>query len=373
LGPKKLLISVGIAVLAGALPAVATASPPANIVKLMRKGGEYARDCTSLSFLDANRPKTVRYVVWCGVQTGKVRFSVHRDGGAPVLAFPHRIAAAGAGAQGSFRCQRVVQAVKCEGTISGPVVVRGWITVPGRRCVPVAVHNPGEGRAGIAPQGCPGTHRLRPPHDGRYIREFRHSAGLDYDLHGDKAAIHRRIVGLIKAWERGNPVERATEAEWTVPMSARDQREFEYQNEYIERDSNAIELWAKRHAPATFAGWGVDEEAGGIFYIGFVGDQEARIAEFESQVKVLAPERIKPFPTPPRYTEDQLEELQEEIDRQLFVPKRFELISSVWIDVLGNTVVVGSEHVAKTRKFLDKRFGTEAPIRVVFERLAMLA
>lgn len=368
-----LLISVGIAVLAGALPAVTTASPPANIVKLMGKGGEYARDCTSLSFLDANRPKTVRYVVWCGVQTGKVRFSVHRDGGAPVLAFPHRIAATGAGSQGNFRCRRVVQAVKCEGTISGPVVVRGWISVPGRRCVPVSVHNPGDVRAGTTPQGCPGTHRLRPPHDGWSIREFRRAEGLDLDLHGDKAAIHRRIVGLIKAWERGNPVERVTESEWTVPMSARDQREIEYQDEYIERDRDAIELWAKRHAAATFAGWDLDGEAGGIFYIGFVGDQEAQIAEFESQVKVLAPERIKPFPTPPRYTEDQLEELQKEISRQLFVRKRAELFTSLSIDVLGNTVRVGSEHVAKTRKFLDRHFGAEAPILVVFERPEILA
>jgi hypothetical protein len=367
LAPKKLLISVGIAVLAGALPALTAASPPANTAKLMGKGGEYARDCTSLSFLDANRPKTVRYVVWCGVQTGKVRFSVHRDGGAPVLAFPHRIAAAGAGAQGSFRCRRVVQAIKCEGAVSGPIVVRGWISVPGNRCIPVAVHNPGEGRAGITPQGCPRTHRLRPPHDGWYLREFRRSAGLDFDLHGDKAAIHRRIVGLIKAWERGNPVERATEAEWTVPMSARDQREFEYQNDYIERDGNAIELWAKRHAPATFAGWDVDRDTGGIFYIGFVGDQEARIAEFESQVKVLAPERIKPFPTPPKYSEDQLEELSEELVRQVIAPKR-SLITSLEIDILGNTIVVGSEHVAKTKKILANRFGAEAPIRVVFER-----
>lgn len=368
----KLLGLVGIAALVGALPAAASASSPPDIGKLMGKGGDYARDCTSLPSLDPKRPSAVRYVVWCGVQTGRVRFSVRRSKGAAVLAFPRRLTPAGSGADGNFHCRRVIQTVKCEGEIEGPVVIRGWIVVQGNHCIPVAVHNPGDGPFGLTPRGCPGTQPPRPPRVDGYMRSFRREFGLDVDLNGDKKALEQRMRDIVQAWKRGAPVERVMYQEYGLPLSPQDQRWIEYRDEYLNRDSVAIERWAARHARSTFAGWDIDDEHGGIFYIGFVGDQEARIAEFESQVKVLAPDKIKPFPTPPKYSEERLEQFEEELLDLPFRSKLLSLINSIGTDVLANRVEVGTEHVALVRRLLAERFGPENPALVVFEKPIVL-
>ncbi|HET9678074.1 MAG TPA: hypothetical protein VFP21_11300 [Solirubrobacterales bacterium] len=338
----------------------------------MGKGGGYARDCVGAANLSRRYPQAFRFIVWCGVQAGKVRFSVRQAEGGQLLSYPRQAHPEASGAAGSFRCRKVVETLECAGRVDGPVVVRGFVEVPdGARCRRVLVETAGIRRGG-RPTGCPGTHAERPPHDWAYMREFRQGFGLDLDLGGDRAAIDRRIRDLVQAWVSGNPVARVTAAELGLPLSARDQVELEYRDEYRERDSTAIERWAARHAKDSFAGWDFDHESGGIFYIGFVGDQEARIAEFERQVKVLAPERIKPFPTPPRYSERELAAFEEKLLELGVGSELLRLVNGIGTNYLANRVEVGTEHVAKVRRRLAERFGPENPALVVFEEPGVL-
>jgi hypothetical protein len=336
------------------------------------KGGEYARDCVGAANLSRRYPQAFRFIVWCGVQSGKVRFSVRQAEPGRLLSYPRRVYPEAYGAAGSFRCRMTVETVKCAGRVDGPVVLRGFVEVPrGARCRRVLVATAGI-RWGGRPTGCPGTHAERPPHDWSYMRGFRQDFGLDLDLDGDRAAIDARIRDLVGAWVRGNPVARVTAAELGLPLSAADQAELEWRDVYRERDRVALEGWVRRHAPETFAGWDFDHEAGGIFYIGFVGDQEARIAEFESEVKVLAPDRIKPFPVPPKYSERQLEAFEGELLKLLNRSPLARLVNSIGTNSLANRVEVGTEQVAKVRRLLTERFGPENPALVVFEEPGVL-
>jgi hypothetical protein len=336
------------------------------------KGGEYARDCVGAANLSRRHPQAFRFIVWCGVQAGKVRFSVRQSEDGHLLSYPRSVRPEAYGAAGSFRCRKVVETLKCAGRVDGPVVLRGFVEVPaGARCRRVLVATAGI-RWGGRPTGCPGTHAERPPRDWSYMRDFRRGFGLDLDLDGDRAAIDHRIRDLVQAWVSGNPVARVTAAEMGLPLSARDQAELEYRDEYLERNSKAIERWAAHHARDTFAGWDFDHEQGGIFYVGFLGDQEAQIAEFERQVKVLAPERIKPFPTPPKYSERELETFEEKLLELGFKSELMRLINSIGTDYLANRVEVGTQHVAKVRRLLAERFGPENPALVVFEEPGVL-
>lgn len=356
-------IAAAAAILLISIPAFS--SPRAT--QSLGKGGEYARDCVGAANISRRQPHAFRFIVWCGVQAGKVRFSVRRGEGERLLSYPRRVYPEAYGAAGSFRCRTVAETLKCAGRVDGPVVLRGFVDVPdGTRCRRVLVETAGI-RWGGRPTGCPGTRPGRPPGDWRYMRSFRRDFGLDLDLAGDDAAIDRRIRDLVQAWVRGNPVARVTAAEFGLPLRPEDQAELEYRDEYLERDAEAIERWGRRHAPDTFAGWHLDHEGGGAFYIGFVGDQEAQIAEFERQVKVLAPERIKPFPTPPRYSHRQLEAFEGDLLDLWETSKALRLVNSIGTNDFANRVEVGTRNVAKVRQALADLFGPENPALVVYE------
>jgi hypothetical protein len=356
---------------AGALAAALLLSIPAlsspGATQSLGKGGEYARDCVGAANLSRRQPRAFRFIVWCGVQAGKVRFSVRRAEGERLLASPRRVYPEAYGAAGNFRCRQVVETLKCAGRVDGAAVLRGFVEVPdGTRCLKVLIRTAGIRWTG-RPTGCPGTRADRPPRDWRYMRGFRRDFGLDLDLGGDRAAIDRRIRDLIEAWIRGNPVARVTTAELGLPLRPEDQAELEYRDEYLERDAEAIERWGRQHAPDTFAGWHLDHEGGGTFYIGFVGDQERQIAEFERQVKVLAPERIEPFPTPPRYSHRELEAFEGELLDHWEISGILHLVTSIGTNDFANRVEVGTKHVAKVRQALAELFGPENPALVVYE------
>lgn len=346
-----------------ALPAAATS---------LGKAGDLARDCVAgEAALDPAGPSTVRFEVWCAVQAGEAGFSFGRDEGAPVIHFPQRVAAVGPGARGAFTCRRSGQVAKCAGRVGGPVRLEVRMALPpGRQCdLPIRVRTAGEIFA-AKPVGCPGSHRERPPADIGYMRSFRKGFGLDPDLHGDRAAIGRRIHALFRAWRRGEPVARVTADELGLPLRPKDDRELEFRDEYREQTASILERWAPRHAAATFAGWDLDNERGGIFYIGFTGDQAAQLAEFKARFDLIAPGRIRPFPTPPTHSERELVALEGKV-LKFFLADDSGIFNSLSIDVLANDVEVGSQQVAKARRVLAERFGGDAPIRVVREAPAV--
>lgn len=362
----KLFSLVISAALAGALlvlPAPASSARPERLGKV----ADRARDCVGETFLTGKRPDAIGFVVWCGTEIGKARFTLQRQEHGWIAGFSRQAVTRGQGAAGPFHCHRQGETVKCAGRKQGPVTVRGWIVVePGTRCaVSTRLETAGVINSG-APLGCPGVHPPRPPHDLGYMRGFRQMFGLDPDLHGDRAAIDRRIHGLIRAWERGEPVARYTTVNLGLPLRPRDQRELDLRDEYLTQTYTELGRWVPEHAKATYAGYDIDHEHGGIIYIGFVGDQDTQLAAFLHSFKPIAPGRIKPFPVPPQYTEAHLEKLAE----QVWEPPESrlgQLITSTGVNTLANKVEVGTQHVAEVKRLIAEKYGPEAPFLVVFE------
>lgn len=362
------------AVVAGLLAPCAPASPPSPASTSLVKSGELARDCVGQARLDGNHARVIRFIAWCSIQSGEVRFSLRRANevgsraDAPITSFSMRPETSGPGAGRGFHCRRRAETLSCSGKKSGPVVVRGEIEVPaGSRCaVPIWI------RAAVAyfqgvPRGCPGTHRERANFDMGYMRSFRREMGLDEDLQGDQAAIDRRIHGLVRAWRRGDPVARVSADQYGQPFRAADQCRLEFRDELLERTASALERWVPRHAADTYAGYEIDDEHGAIFYVGFTGDQEVQLTAFKSQMRLFAPKHIQPFPVPPLYSERALLKLEEEAFEPPDSPLA-RLVNSLKILVLPNKIEVGTEHVTKVKRLLAERFGADAPFLVVFAR-----
>lgn len=333
-----------------------------------------ATDCTGEATLAAARPSTVRYVVWCGTQVGRVAFRVGLPRGTTPFGFSHRARASGPGASGPFPCRRRGAAISCTGQTTGPITLRGTLTVaPGARCakpVSLAVGTESGGFFG-APSGCPHSYHPRPPGLGE-IERFRKENGLDRDLNGNHRAIARRARQLQRAWIDGNPVARWTaEPEvYGVPLRAQEQREMDFRESYKNQFIEVVEGWVNKHAASTYAGYGFDYEEG-IIYLGFTVEPEATLEAFKRDVPLIAPEQIRPFPSPPIYTEKELIHLME-----TFWPSKgalSRLINSAGVDTLANKVEVRTEHVARVRKLLAERYGPDAPFEVVFARPAMFA
>ncbi len=333
------------------------------------------RDCTTEAKLAGAAPAVVNYVVWCGVQSGPVTLRIRRPQGLPLRGFSPIAEASGPGAAGPLRCHRRSRGrVFCSGRKSGPVTFRGSVTVaPGARCAAKLKLNVWRwtGDSLDFPTGCPRSYE-QPVRRLRQIISSRAYYGLDRDLGGNRTAIRHRAEGLLQAWRRGDPVARWTyeEEAFGMPLRAAEQTELEYRDTYREHFQDMIEEgdWVAKNAPDTYAGYELDEAAGGIIYVGFTVEPEATLEKLKRHL--IAPDRFRPFPVTPTHTEAELEAISEKL-----VSSRgplLNLINSVSIDYLGNKVEVGTQHVARVRRLIAARYGPDAPFEVVFERPAVL-
>jgi hypothetical protein len=350
--------------LAAILSTAAQAAPTNQTGKAGRP-----RDCTTEARLAGEAPTVVNYVVWCGVQSGPVTLRIRRPQGSAPRGFSPVAEANGPGASGPLRCHRQPGGrVFCSGRKSGPVTFRGSVTVaPGSRCAAKLKLNVWRwtGDSLDFPTGCPRSYE-QPVRRLRQIISSRAYYGLDRDLGGDRAAIRDRARGLLQAWRRGDPVARWTyeEEAFGMPLRAAEQVELEYRDTYREHFQDLVEEgdWVARNAPNTYAGYELDEAAGGIIYVGFTAEPEATLEKLKRHL--IAPGRFKPFPVTPTYTEAELEATSEKL-----ISSRsplLSLINSVGIDYLANRIEVGTEHVARVRRLIAARYGPDAPFEVVF-------
>lgn len=356
---------------AAGVTAAALAAGPASAATLVVP--DRARDCTVQPNLSRSNPSTVKYVVWCGTQSGPVTLRIRRPDDPRPLGFS-RPQVSGPGTSGSFECRRHDgMRIFCQGRKKGPITIRGTVTVPpGSRCAPISFNVwRWTGDYVGAPGGCPKGHtpRVRPI---REIVRNRAEDGLDLDLAGNRRAIVRRAMRLQRAWFRGNPVARWTSEEeaWGMPLFAHEQLELEYRDEYRERFQDLVEEgdWVAKNASSTWAGYEIDSAAGGIIYVGFTVEPEATLEKLKALL--IAPDRFRPFPVPPRYTEDELEDFQETLWPNQGPLSR--LINMSSIDYLANEVEVGTEHVARVKRLIVERYGPDAPFKVVFARPIVL-
>lgn len=334
-----------------------------------------AADCTTNAWLTRESPSVIRYVVWCGTQSGRVTLRIRRWNGPALLGFSSTARATGRGAAGPLRCRlRPGGRVFCAGRKSGPVTFRGTVTVaPGTRCAAKLLLNVWRwtGDTLNFPAGCP--HRYEEPERriGQIIRE-RAYYGLDRDLAGNHTAIVRRAKGLLAAWRRGDPVARWTSLEeaFRMPLRASEQVELEYRETYRRHFQHLIEEsdWVAENAPSSYAGYALDEAAGGIIFVGFTTEPEAMLDKLKQ--RLIAPERFKPFPVTPTHTEAELETIW-----FAFPPPKsalWHLVNSTSIDYLANKIEVSTEHVARVRRLIANRYGLDAPFEVVFGRPGVL-
>jgi len=334
-----------------------------------------ARDCTTESMLERGSPTGVRYVVWCGVQEGRVTLRIKRKGGRPLLGFSRTAAASGPGAAGPMRCRALGEdRVFCEARKTGQVTFRGTIAVPrGTRCGALVSLNVWRwtGDSLDFPSGCPHSYEARERKVGQILSD-RAWEGLDLDLMGDHAARVRRAEGLLAAWRRGEPVARWTSEEeaFGMPLRAFEQTELEYRDLYRERFQDMVEDgdWVERNAPDSWAGYELDQAAGGLIWVGFTKEPEALLEKLRR--RLIAPERFRLFPVQPRYTEAQLEKIWFDFPR----PKSplWNLVNSTGIHYIVNKIEVSTEHVARVRRLIAAEYGPEAPFEVVYGRRAIL-
>jgi hypothetical protein len=337
--------------------------------------GGRTRDCTTEARLSPESQTVIRYVVWCGAQRGRVTLRIHRHGASPPIGFSQVAQARGPGASGPLRCRphRGGRAF-CTGRKRGPVTFRGSVTVArGTRCAGKLSLNVWRwtGDSLDFPSGCPRAYAERERRIPEII-EQRAYYGLDRDLDADRAAIVRRTQGLLAAWRRGDPVARWTSEEeaFGMPLRAFEQVELEYRDAYREHFQDLVEGsdWVKRNAASTWAGYELDEAAGGIIYVGFTAEPEAMLEKLRRHL--IAPDRFRLFPIKPRYTESHLEAIWESFP----APKSplWDLVNMSGIDYLANKIEVGTEHVARVRRLIAAEYGPEAPFEVVFSRPAVL-
>jgi hypothetical protein len=337
--------------------------------------GNRARDCTTEAKLSDEGPGVIRYVVWCGVQPGRVTLRIRRRRGPALTGFSHIAEAAGPGASGPMHCRSQHGGrVFCSGHKSGPVTFQGTVSVGrGTRCDAKLSLNVWRwtGDSLDFPSGCPRSHEEPERHLGEIVRE-RAYYGLDRDLVGDRAKIVTRARGLLSAWRRGNPVARwtALEEAFRMPLRPADQAELEYRDAYRERFQDLVEEggWVAKNAPTTYAGYELDEAAGGIIYVGFTSEPEAMLEKLRR--RLIAPDRFKPFPVTPKYSEAELMKIWEDFPRQKSPLSN--LVNMSGIDYLANKIEVGTQHVARVRHLIAATYGPEAPFEVVFARPAVL-
>ncbi len=193
-----------------------------------------------------------------------------------------------------------------------------------------------------------------PPPDGAAVRptyseilNFREEFGLDVvDPVETESELNNRIFNLINAWTEEDPVARASAERWGVPLRAHDVAELEYREHYVETDGSAIDAWAEATYPATYAGYYVDQAAGGTIHVGFTQKQSTSYSDLMTHLTLMAPDRAVPYPYVPTSTRGALANTEREVATAWETNNDLAgTVTEVGLDEATNTVIVGATNV----------------------------
>jgi tripartite motif-containing protein 71 len=199
------------------------------------------------------------------------------------------------------------------------------------------------------------------------VLQFREDHGLEIVFPvANEIERNERIFNLINAWYEGEPVARASRERWGVPLRPADIAELEYRIAYWRQAVTAIPAWVASHASSQFAGFYLDERAGGKIRTGFTGGQSAQEAFAQSLREtggLAAPDRIVPFTLPPQNSMTALNTLlgQVRTSIQSYPPN---VASRAGVDVEANRVSVTASNVSQAQSLLTAAYGSGAPIQV---------
>ena len=202
------------------------------------------------------------------------------------------------------------------------------------------------------------------------IKRFREEYGLDLDLKGNKLALDERIFELINSWNAPNSylgaVARASTEQWGMPLRPVDVAELEYRERYVEEDGPLIEEWALEHHPTTYAGYEIDQRAGGLLRIGFTENQQTLVSELLGQLPLMAADRIAPFSITPTKSIGSLEQIDEELLELVEAdPQMGEEVAGIEFPESGNRVIVEATNATAVESYLRQNFSSLAGVMVV--------
>ena len=200
------------------------------------------------------------------------------------------------------------------------------------------------------------------------VLQFRANRGLDLDLDPvqDELELNDRVFDTINDWIQGRPVAVASMERWGGPLRTPEVAELEYREQYINYNTPLIEDWGEAHA-STFAGYVIDEAAGGIIRVGFTSNPAGQLSELKQQVPLMAQDRFGSQIAPNGYPLASLQQLvgslssEQENNSNLGAS-----IVSVAIDVRRNLVRVGGPNTSQLAASLQSLYGASAPFAIEY-------
>ncbi|HET6997661.1 MAG TPA: DUF6531 domain-containing protein [Solirubrobacterales bacterium] len=200
------------------------------------------------------------------------------------------------------------------------------------------------------------------------VLQFREKRGLDLDLDPiqDEFELNDRVFDTINDWIQGNPVAVASMERWGAPLRTPEAAELEYREQYINYNTPLIEDWGEAHA-STFAGYVIDEAAGGIIRVGFTSDPAGQLSELEQQVPLMAQDRFGSRIAPNGYSLASLQQLVGSLSSEQENNSNLSaLIVSVAIDIRRNLVRVGGPNTSQLAASLQSLYGASSPFAIEY-------
>lgn len=203
------------------------------------------------------------------------------------------------------------------------------------------------------------------------VKEYRRTHGLDLDLNlpAEKRELNSRIFAIIGAWANPNKPEgqvaRYADEQWGVPMRPVDVTEMEYREWYLQANLPLVEEWGEEHA-SVYAGYDVDDEAGGIIRVGFTTNPSGNLAALEAQEPlVAAPERFAAYLAPQGQSLQSLRELEHAIGVQAESNAVLSAgITQFMVNPRSDVVMVAARNPVEVEAVLHSTYGSSAPIEV---------
>lgn len=192
------------------------------------------------------------------------------------------------------------------------------------------------------------------------VLQFREDYGLEKVFPvANEIERNERIFNLINAWYEGEPVARASWERWGVPLRPVDVAEMEYREWYLEENATKIMSWASSNAPTAYAGYRVDNRAGGIMYVGFTENQTAIVAALKASGLPVATARIEPDPVVPTRSLELLVGIAKAISTE--APPTSTIVDG---GMTYNRIEIGAENVGAAQSWITARFGSGVPVSI---------
>ena len=203
------------------------------------------------------------------------------------------------------------------------------------------------------------------------IKQFREEYGLDREHKYSEAEMTALVLELLYEWELQKPTAMLAVEKWGVPLRSPEVAELEYREQYIEQFGELIPEWAQEHAPTTYGGYYVDNRAGGIIYVGFTANQQAKVEALRQTPGLIAPSQVQGYPVPPSTAIATVEATEESVaDYIAQNTTMMEATTQVGAEPGSTIIKVGSTNPQMVGEYLTAHFGASASIQTFLDQNA---